>query len=200
MKITTYQEDRSTVLIANFKGGYATGWRFAVPVAFRDALDIKFTEYRHLGHAIEAWTQGRLFCFPEGSLLYDTQLAYELKWGEALQHITLVVQVTKSIACEYRPSETVETRQKKIEIIRTAHAQKTRPKEESLDDGLTVATLRYYPGIISFDILRPAENRLTLERVEQIGCSQEQFVSFLQTGMLTNKESFNRDIFKNSGR
>jgi len=109
MEIKNLRDNRSNDLIANFIDGYAHGWRFAVRECFRDALDIKLTP--RVGSKIDSkgkktvesiWTQGKEFNFGQGYILYDTRLAYEITWGEALKHIKLSIQIN-----EITPSKTV---------------------------------------------------------------------------------------------
>jgi hypothetical protein len=196
MQFSIYQEDRSTVLIATFKDGYTADWRFALPVSFREVLDIKLTERQHLGKTVLTWTQGRLFSIFQGSMMYDTRLAYELEWGEALKHIGLALQVKKASPCEYRPSEIVETKSPIVDIITTKPGQPELPVEKTLSDGLKINRIRYYPGRIDFVVLKPSPDKTTVAEVETIECSQEQFISFLQTGRITTKDHPERDLFK----
>lgn len=96
---------RSTHLIADFKDGYAKGWSFAVPASFKDNLDIRWTERiitrkDESGEKIKtnvlSWTQGTDYKFSHGDCLYDTRLAYDLNWSEALNHLRLMIQVAPS--------------------------------------------------------------------------------------------------------
>jgi len=156
MKIEVVQDNqnkrsqRNIILIANFIDGYADGWRFAVRECFRDALDIKLTA--KVTNKIEdyIWTQGTQFNFSQGDILYDTRLAYELTWGEALKHIKLSIQIN-----EITPSKTV-----------------------------------------IFKLYRPNKERLIIEEVDRIECTQAAFVSFLQTGIITMSDNKNRNVFQ----
>jgi hypothetical protein len=56
--------------------GFAIGWHFAVPAAFKDCLDIRRTERKEDGKTVLRWTQGPFYCFAtpnqvgeDGSLL-----------------------------------------------------------------------------------------------------------------------------------
>ena len=72
------------------------------------------------------WTQGEEFNFKTGSVLYDTKLAYELKWSDALRHIKLSVQVVDAIPLAtlkfklYRPIEDFSTIEE-LETIECTH-------------------------------------------------------------------------------
>ena len=87
---------RSLDLIADFADGYAKGWYFAVGKCFRDQLDIKFTDRVINGKKIRRWTQGKLFCFVEGYVIYDTPNGY-LQWSEALKRIKLRCLVLRAV-------------------------------------------------------------------------------------------------------
>jgi hypothetical protein len=81
---------------------YTQDWYMCVPKCFNDALDIKKTtrvERNEEGKRIEklVWTQGAAFSFKIGDVLYDTPLAYRLPWTEALQHITIALQVKQVV-------------------------------------------------------------------------------------------------------
>jgi hypothetical protein len=52
------REKRSLELIAEFEGGYAVSWKFAVGEYFKDALDIKLTERKEGKVSRQVWTQG----------------------------------------------------------------------------------------------------------------------------------------------
>ena len=90
------RQDRSLDLVANFIDGYAEGWYFAVGECFKDQLDIKYTDRVIDGKKTKRWTQGKLFCFAEGHVIYDTPKAY-LQWGEALKRIKLRCFVIRAV-------------------------------------------------------------------------------------------------------
>lgn len=121
------REKRSPILIANFIDGYADGWRFAVRQAFKDALDIKWTT--KVINKIESyeWTQGTQFNFSPGDIIYDTRLAYDLKWSDALKHIKLSIQITETTPSGsvkfklYRPQKDLRS----IEQIDTIECSQT---------------------------------------------------------------------------
>ena len=85
-------DDRMDMLLADFDGGFAKGWKMAVGSRFRDALDIKQTDRLAGGRKARVWAQGGAFCFSGGDTLYDTPRAYE-RWGTALQSIGRAYQV-----------------------------------------------------------------------------------------------------------
>lgn len=162
---------RSPVLIAAFVDGYALGWRFAVPEAFKEPLDIKRTVRSVKKRQEENWTQGRLFNFIPGSILYNTRLAYDLPWGEALDKIKLAVQVVES-----EPSKMVQSQLKKTE----------RP----------VSFVKVKPGALVFNLFVPKKDPQRIVPLERITTDQEEFVGFLQTGLIRLKDSMTRDLFQ----
>lgn len=46
------------------------GWAYAVPLAFRDALDIRYIERKARGVSMMRWTQGPLIGFAQGDVLH----------------------------------------------------------------------------------------------------------------------------------
>lgn len=89
-------DKRNVVLIAMFDQGFAAGWKMAVSEAFQESLDIRMTDRTYEDITQKVWTQGSRFAFKEGATIYDTKLAYELKWGDALKHIKVCVEVIGS--------------------------------------------------------------------------------------------------------
>lgn len=90
-------------LIADFPGDYARGWRFAVGKWFRDQLDIKCTDIRNTppggGAAIDVeslWTQGTIFSFAEGHMIYDAPIDRQMPWRETLRHFGAVIQIDRA--------------------------------------------------------------------------------------------------------
>ena len=87
---------RSIIIIAMFDQGFAAGWKMAVSESFRESLDIRLTDRIYEGINKKVWTQGNGFSFNEGATIYDTKLAYEAKWGDALKQIKVGVKVISS--------------------------------------------------------------------------------------------------------
>ena len=92
--MTIAKETRSLKLIANFVDGYAEGWAFAVSEAFKDRLDIRYTQRIENKQKVMRWIQGPYFCFERGDTLYDSIEAYQ-KWGDVLKHFTRMCQVVE---------------------------------------------------------------------------------------------------------
>jgi len=138
----------------------------AVPEAFKDALDIKLTprviekSSGHVNHVNrDIWTQGRFFAFSDGDILYDTPAAYDKVWKDALQVISLALQVCKS-----RPASLDENR---------------------IGDDLAPHSIRRFePGYLKLRVLVPNKEETRLFQSDVIECTQFQFVEFLQNGRM----------------
>jgi len=192
MKYVAAREQRSRVLIANFNGGYTQDWKFRLPDVFKDALDIKRTNIVVSGKSHDVLTQGRLFNFIVGSVIYDNEKAYELKWEEALKHVRLIVQVVESIPSIVVTKETITVTQTPIQIkVQTEKGD----KDEIVDD-ITLERQKVEYGKIKFKLMRPNKKKDSVEELEIIDCDQEEFVAFLQMGTIINDKGHMRDIFE----
>ena len=195
MEISAFRDKRSPILVATFRDGYAMGWRFAVTEAFKDALDIKLPP-RKVGTRTEnVWTQGNQFNFIQGSVFYDTHLAYELTWGEALEHLKLSVQIVEVRPSERIVSETIETTSKQIEITTRGKEESSKPKLKMVN-GLVIRKERMDFGYIKFTLSRPNKDKSAVEEVDTIECDHQEFVAFLQTGIIRTLDNKQRDLFK----
>lgn len=69
---------RTLDLDSEFVDGYAKGWYMAVPEAFKDELDIKYTERVEKKKKVLRWTQGvpPLYTFKEGHIFYYDRAGY----------------------------------------------------------------------------------------------------------------------------
>lgn len=92
---------RSTTLIAEFKDGFAKGWKMAVGEWFRDALDIRLTDRIVNKKKQKVWTQGKLFSFKQGDLITDCKNEYGLIWEEAVKKINIAIQVLDAHSAFY---------------------------------------------------------------------------------------------------
>ncbi|MGD0036675.1 MAG: hypothetical protein ABSC53_05230 [Bacteroidota bacterium] len=195
MDINAFRNERSPILIATFLDGYTVGWRFAVPEAFKDALDIKSTPRQIGNRSVNVITQGKLFNFNQGSILYDTRLAYDLEWGEALKHIKLSLQIEEVKPSQCIVSETIEIESKDVKATVKGRSESSKPQEKTLD-GLIIKKERMDYGLIKFKLYRPNKNKSAIEVVDTIECDQEEFVALLQTGTVRTKDNKIRDLFK----
>ena len=191
MDIEARRDDRGYALIANFENGFALGWKMAVPEAFKEALDIKLTPRIFSGKTEMLWTQGRLYDFHEGDTIHNTKDAYS-GWGEALKHLKLSVQVQFASSSGYVSYETIEVRNSELKIVH--QKGKSSPKEEIID-GLMVKKQRIDHGLVRFKVYRPNTERSELIECETLECTQDDFVAFLQTGMVRTRENILLNLF-----
>lgn len=191
MEIEARRDDRGYALIANFVDGFALGWKMAVSESFKEALDIKLTPRILAGKKEMLWTQGRIYDFHEGDTIYDTKQAYE-EWGGSLPHLKLSVQVQFASSSGYVTYETIETKYKELEIIH--QKGKAKPKEETTD-GLVVKKQRIDHGLVRFRVYRPDKEKTAVEECGLVECTQDDFVAFLQTGIVRTKENKQLNLF-----
>jgi hypothetical protein len=86
-----------TIFLKDPEAEYADGWFMCVPRCFNDSLDIRKTERVVKRQKQLSWTQGYVFSFSEGDILYDTAKAYE-SWTEALKEMKVCIQVQSGTA------------------------------------------------------------------------------------------------------
>lgn len=168
MEIKDKRVQRSDTLIANFVDGFALGWKMAIPESFKEALDIKLTPRILAKKTKMVWTQGLIYNFHEGDILYDTKLAYN-RWEEALKHLQLCVQIQSASSSGYVPNET-------------------------MIDGLSDKKKQLKYGSLLFKIYRPNKEKTAIEECEEIECTQDNFVIFLQTGRIRTKGNIQRNL------
>lgn len=191
MEIEARRDDRGYALIANFVDGFALGWKMAVPEAFKEALDIKLTPRIFAKKKEMLWTQGRLYDFHEGDTIHDTTQAYK-EWGGALKYLKVSVQVKFASSSGYVAYETIEVKNNELEIIH--QKGKAKPKEEIVA-GLVVKKQRIDHGLVRFKVYRPNQEKTAVEECETIECTQDDFVAFLQTGIVRTKDNKQVNIF-----
>jgi len=191
LEIEARTDERGYALIANFNRGYASGWRMAVSESYKDALDIKLTPRRFGGKTEMLWTQGRGYDFHVGDTIHDCEEAYG-NWGEALAVIQLSVQVISASSGGYVVAETIQTSAKDLEISVQQGKGSAKPQ---VVDGLTIKRLRLDHGVVRFRVYRPDPARTELVEAETIECSQDDFVAFLQTGVVRTAENQLLDLF-----
>jgi hypothetical protein len=181
LKLDGFVSERTRVLNPIFVDGYADNWYFAVPEAFRDALDIKWTTISEDLVQTEFWTQGSNYSFKAGDTLYDTRFAYEkspgvpMPWGEALKVMKYCVKVISA-----SPAAVVVTKE-----FETA-GPVPYLEDKSLKD--EPATIQYQRtrmswGHVRFEVWKPNSTAQSVELIEVKETTQELFVSYLQTGI-----------------
>jgi len=180
LEIDARTDERGYALIANFNNGFASGWRMAVSESYKDALDIKLTPRRFGGKKEMLWTQGRGYDFHIGDTIHDCEEAYT-NWAGALLHMNLSVQVVSASSGGYVIAETIETKLKELEI---SVQQGKGAAKTQMSDGLTIRRFRLDHGVVQFRVYRPNAERTKLAEAEIIECTQDDFVAFLQTGIV----------------
>lgn len=154
--VSTQKAEKTTNLIANFVGGFASGWYMAIKESFKMELDIKLTERKKNKTSYYEWVQGPYYCFSEGQLIYDSSEAYTC-WDNALKKVNLACQVVAA-----KPNIPI-----KIDNAATGKPE-----------------YRVLEGHVQFLLFKPDEGRTML--MPFLGCqrSQNEFVNFLRTGEL----------------
>jgi len=189
ISIDALSENRDYTLIASFEDGFAAGWKMAVPEHFKEALDIKLTPRNFNKKTTMIWTQGKMYNFKSGDMLYDTKLAYQ-KWDEAMKHLKLCVQVKEAKPSFVSTYEVYEFVGKDLEVLKNN-------KFDQTVDRAKVNKQKIDHGFVKFEIYRPNEDRSGIDKIKEIECSQDDFVSFLQTGLLRNPENEFLDLINN---
>lgn len=92
----TRRDKRTCPPTVRFEGGFAAGFRMAVPEVFKAALDIRRTARVKGGVTTYPETEGSPPCygFSPGDAFYDSPEAYRRPWAEALEYVSLAVTVT----------------------------------------------------------------------------------------------------------
>ena len=184
LKLEGFEKERTRVINPIFVDGYADNWHFAVSEAFRDALDIKWTTISEDKVETRFWTQGTNYSFKEGDTLYDTRLAYEKPWGEALKIIQYCLKVISAI-----PASVVVTK----EFESTDPVRYT--EDKTLKNDMPIfqyQRTRMSWGSVRFEVWRPspAAQKVVLAEVKET--TQEPFVYFLQTGNFLRPRAMDR--------
>jgi hypothetical protein len=175
-----------------FKNGFADGWKMAVSEAFIDCLDIKYSPYKlDKNTVIYAWSQGLNYSFTEGHILYDTPLAYQGSWAEALKYINLGVQIREAKPAILLNDKTIST----DNPIELNSIENSKTKLKYYQEGISILQKKYYPGFVLFNVLRPDTDRTKLAENESIECTQESFILFLQSGIVRTSENESRNLF-----
>lgn len=171
-----YRPDRSLKLLSDFPGGYTRGWAFELPTAFRENLDIRLTPRAtsrkdSFNKTIfeDVWTQGSIFNFKRGDLIYNNHLVYEVSWGEALEKLDFYLQITKTTPSSSRPVVFWENNR-------------------------FINKLITHYGTVFFNLYRPLRGKVAVELVTSLNCRQNHFVDFLRTGNLLSSEGETRNI------
>ena len=192
---------RTAPLLTEFRDGFAVGFFFAVPDRFQEALDItnviRETQVNYLRPqsplfrsnrppllvetlSYTAWLQGREYAFREGDVIYDDSAGYLCRWSEALQKVTVALQVLSARPAAYVLRDCSET----------ATSSHFVSSLRILDEGrqrryvrLRPKWIKYDPGLVTFRVSRTNKVRTAL--VPDSGVctvSQAAFVALLRLG------------------
>lgn len=188
---------------AVFEQGYARGWAFGVPEAFRASLDISL-DMRADKAANEAlaeslgrkptaaervmrpiWTQGTppAYDFGRGSMLHEPAHAHTLPWAEALPILTRSVVVldakpdgeASSVAASPAPVEGDTVPASVPEADNTGSG-------EPQNDADTADTAAQGDGWVEFELFHYEHGKVSHKENRRL--SQEAFVRLLQDGRI----------------
>lgn len=170
-KTTSLRRMRSTSLITNFENGYAESWAFSLPKSFQAALDIRYTPRVKNKITTNILTQGDGYSFLSGDKIYDSKMAYELNWGEALRYIKYAISISHAIPKKDSSNEL------SLEID---SLELPFPEDSPFKDGEVV-----------FDLL--INDGHSLQKYKEFTVTQVEFVRFLRDGVTITKdlETFN---------
>jgi hypothetical protein len=183
------RNERLTIFLKDPEAEYADGWFMCVPRCFNDSLDIRKTERVVKRQKQLSWTQGYVFSFSEGDILYDTAKAYE-SWTEALKEMKVCIQVqsgtaaSKTFAGSVRFTTLVPDVQKK-KLVKV--------KEETLTQEEFVRLLisgERMPSILEMDLpMIPAQEQ-PLAKTEILSIPEERKSRFLKDDVILVKSVF----------
>lgn len=187
-------DERGYALIANFEEGFATGWKMAVSESFKDALDIKLTPRILNKKKCNFLTQGKLYSFKEGDTIHSSTRAYDEElWEDSLKHIQISVQVESSQSSKYVTYEKIDVSGENITI--SSRQSKGKKTIESVSS-VVLKKQRIDHGRVSFTVFTPDDMFSRLVEKERLECTQDDFVAFLQTGLVRTNENKTIDLFE----
>lgn len=178
LELVARRVGRTEYLIAQFVDGYAAGWQFAVPEAFKESLDIRLTPKTLNKVVRQVWTQGQNFSFKQGDLLHNSRTAYD----DFQQYLNGINPVSFTVLSS-TPSgfETRNTYAIKGSPVYFQKIGKRSSKEES-SSSFRVLEQTYDTGEAILAEYRPNAQRTALMEVKQFPIKQDQLVCLLQTG------------------
>jgi hypothetical protein len=171
--------NRSEILIAQFVDGFAMGWVFAVPEAFREALDIRITTKAICKKTIQVWTQGMSFSFKEGDTLHNSRLAYD-DYSQFLKgNNPITIQVQSSTEAGYVNKESFLIQSDPVDYLveRKAGAKELRASS------FIVRRQTYDGGHVRLIEYRPSPEKDRMLEAARLEMRQDEFVFLLQMGM-----------------
>lgn len=182
---TIREARRSSALIANFKNGYAVGWRFAVKDIFKDALDIKLTNVTYDGKEYQVWTQGTSYQFHRGDVFYSDKIGYESPNDFLNLSNAVVLQVKYEVFSGYETTSHFDG------FVTGSFFQNGRTSVPTKLNNVPILmeSQNYDSGTIIIDIYIPNKAKNKLMLVDEIVMSQDDFICLLQTGSCYGRRS-----------
>ncbi|WCG84517.1 BRCT domain-containing protein [Pectobacterium sp. A5351] len=180
---TVREPRRSSALLAVFVDGYASGWKFAVGTAFRDALDIKLTKVTFDGVQHDTWTQGNSFAFHRGDSFYSDRLGYS-DWASFIK-LPHAVLLKVKYDC-YAGYETLASIDGKFTGDFIPYKQLT-PKP-LVDLPILIESQSYDAGVVTLEIYKPNDEKNKVTLWDTVTMTQDDLVALLQTGFFWKKE------------
>lgn len=190
LKFSVGRDERDLILIANFVDGYSSDFFFKLPTSYRDALDIKLTPRMIHGKTINTYSQGKNFSFKQGDVIHDSKEAYTMDWGEALEYIKYSLQVIDSRDATTDISESYEIKNTQVKYLKVGESEK------SIEKDIVITKYSYDSGYVKFRLLQPNSAKEKLVEKSIYECSQENFVLFLQSGVLRTINKQEIDLSK----
>lgn len=168
-------------LIAIFNDGHASGWKFYVPDAFKEALDIKITPMSMNSKTITTWTQGHAYSFKIGDSIYSHPHNDWKKFLLNKEGLVLSVRYAN-------PSGFVENQKIEGLFSGSYYQSKTRNSATEIENGnISVSSYIYDAGILVVDVFKVNEKQNGVEKIDTIHISQVDFVTLLQHGYYWQK-------------
>lgn len=170
---------RYEILIAQFIDGFALGWAFPVPEAFREALDIRMTTKKMCKKDIQIWTQEASFSFKEGDAIHNSRLAYDnyASFLKGKNPITLQVQNATDAGFVTTESFRIEGYPVHFRL-----ENKTGVKEKDASS-FTVSRQTYDTGVVRLIEFRPTPEKDRMIETVRFELKQDEFVMLLQSGV-----------------
>jgi hypothetical protein len=173
-----FGDNRSPILIANFKDGYTCDFHFALPEVFRTALDIQKTPRIVEGSTILEYSQGKNYDFKAGDIIYDNKIAYEVTWGEAKKKLNRFLKILQATPAYDELDESIMLPDP---VIYTEKSNSFSPLKNP-PSKIFIRKYRYNQGTVIFQLYSRSGELEDSFASEEKTLSQEQFVKFLQTG------------------
>jgi len=176
-------------LIATFVDGAACGWKFYVPEAFKEALDIKLSTLVTFMQPYEAWTQGHNYAFQEGDSIYSHP--YQ-DWKEFLQQENAIV-----LAVKHCTPAGFEDDIKLQGVFSGNRFSKKITKSKRVEDyNVEIVKKTYDPGTLTVEIFKVKSDKSGLEIFDNLTITQVDFVTLIQQGYYWQKPKNKDDELK----